>query len=170
MQLTLSWKSQAAGCLFPFQALCCAGSKNIKIGILQNKSNNQWDSVWREDDVSLPKSTTFSNCFCCVDTEESVLSSSETLCFDECSRLFSSSASAAHTPNKLLVYEVGRKARLTVHRTIISKCTCLLACGLLCVLQCCLELWLLRYQNTNSLNVNLWRGKQRNTHLCFIEH
>lgn len=39
---------------------------------------------------------TFSNCFCCVDTEESVLSSSDTLCFDDCSRLFSSSASAAH--------------------------------------------------------------------------
>lgn len=42
------------------------------------------------------------------------------------------------TPNKRLVYEVGRKAYLIVHRTVIRNRTCLLACGLLRVLQCCL--------------------------------
>ena len=40
---------------------------------------------------------TFSNCFCCVETDERVLSSSDTLCFDACRRLFNSSVSAAHT-------------------------------------------------------------------------
>lgn len=42
-------------------------------------------------------SITFSNCFCCVETEERVLSSSDTLCFVACRRLFNSSVSATHT-------------------------------------------------------------------------
>lgn len=45
-------------------------------------------------------SLTFSNCFCCVDTEESVLSSSDTLCFADCKRLFNSSASATQTETR----------------------------------------------------------------------
>lgn len=80
---------------------------------------------------------TFSNCFCCVDTEESVLSSSDTLCFDDCRRLFNSSASAAQKDRDegtccwpLLYMNAGIKR--SAHLPDFCRAACCVYCNAVC--------------------------------------